>query len=722
MVRMLKDLSVGQTLLGAFFVVAVLCGVTGYVGLRGMAGLEGYVDRMHAERVVPVDRLKRVSDSYTLDILQASHGLAAGTLTAERAQRRIRDARSTIDAEWSAFVRQPHNDAARALVRDADTLIRDADDSLDGLVRVIGSGDADAVSAYTATALYPVLEPITGKLSDLFALQVREASHEANAARHASDRTRNTTWAVVVLAVFSAFGFGTVVSRAIARALTQMTEAANQLARGDLDIAVAWESKGEVGILADAFRRMALAQREIAGAAVQLAAGDLTVEIEPRSDRDVLSESFVTLRDVVRDMTTEARTLAHAAAAGDLGRRGDAERFHGAYRDLVQGINDIIDGMTEPLNEAAAVLERLAQKDLTVRMTGNYQGDHARIMAALNTAMDDMEAALSQIAASADQVASAASQVGAGSQSLAQGTSEQASSLEEISASLKEMTSITRQNALNAREGDSLSESARATAQQGVQSMERLAEAMDRIQTSSDQTARIVKTIDEIAFQTNLLALNAAVEAARAGDAGRGFAVVAEEVRALAMRSADAARNTSELIEGAVANAHSGATLSDEVVANLRHIAERVDQVRSVVAGIAASSDQQSEGIAHVTMSVEQVNAVTQTAAANAEESASASEELSSQAVVMKGLVGEFELADTLPRRPLRHAQKAWQAGVARRDTAAPGAPAAPGAGKRRVPAGRSGRPNGGAVALGFDPASVIPLSDEDDLRTLEDF
>ena len=543
----------------------------------------------------------------------------------------------------------------------------------------------------------------------LHELAVRDAGANAELARDAYESARVWTWSIVILSIISALALGHLVSRAITGALEQMTAAADQLARGDLEISVAWESKGEVGILADSFRRMAAAHREIAYAAVQIAAGNLDVELKPRSERDVLTQSFITLRDAVRDMTSEAHTLAAAATAGDFNRRGDAERFRGEYRNLVQGINNIIDGMTAPLNEAAAVLGRLAQKDLTVRMTGSYQGDHARIMSSLNTAMDDMEAALSQIAACADQVASAASQVGAGSQTLAQGTSEQASSLEEISANLQEMTSMTKQNALSAREVDALSESARGIAHEGVHSMERLADAMERIRISSDQTAKIVKTIDEIAFQTNLLALNAAVEAARAGEAGRGFAVVAEEVRALAMRSAEAARTTAELIEDAVASARGGSSLSAEVATNLRAIAQRVDGVRTMIADIAASTDQQSQGIAQVTVAMEQVNAVTQTAAANSEESASASEELSSQAYVMKSLVGEFALTNSAPRRRVRPPVRTWPVAVMNRN-GTPDVRALNG----------SSRANGASHR--FDPETVIPFGDESDMRTLEDF
>jgi methyl-accepting chemotaxis protein len=711
MIRWVKDLSVAQTLLGVFLIISFLCGMAGYVGLRGMAQAGGYVDRLHTERLVPLAQLKVVADGYGERIVRTSHRYAAGVISGEQARREIAAARLAIDERWAVFVPMNRSAEARSVARDAEALMREANSAVDRLEGALERGDRELLAQYNARELYAALEPVSEKLSQLLQLQLRESADEVAAAQRAYRSARMTTAFIVLLGVLLAMLLGFVVSRAITGALGQMTEASDRLARGDLDIAVAWESKGEVGLLADSFRRMAGAQREIAGAAAQIAAGNLDVQIEPRSEQDVLSRSFITLRDAVRDMTLEARDLAQAAAAGDLSRRGEVQRFRGAYRDLVQGVNDIIDGMARPMNEAAAVLERLAQKDLTVRMSGEFQGDHAAIMAALNTAMDNMEAALSQIAASADQIASAASQVGAGSQSLAQGTSEQASSLEEISANLQEMTGMTKQNALSAREGDRLSESARATAHQGVASMERLADAMDRIRASADQTAKIVKTIDEIAFQTNLLALNAAVEAARAGEAGKGFAVVAEEVRALAMRSAEAARTTSDLIEGAVTNAHAGAQLSGEVVANLRELAERADTVRAMVSDIASSSDQQSQGIAQVTIAVEQVNAVTQTAAANSEESAAAAEELSGQALVMKSLVGEFRVADAGPRRR-QPGPAAWSGGGARRSHVSADPASAGGLlfNGRKLPVHR------------LDPERVIPFGDDEDLRTLEDF
>ncbi|MEE8586704.1 MAG: methyl-accepting chemotaxis protein, partial [Acidobacteriota bacterium] len=338
------------------------------------------------------------------------------------------------------------------------------------------------------------------------------------------------------------------------------------------------------------------------------------------------------------------KLLIEAMKAGDLSYRADLEKLDDQSRPMVEGVHEVIEAIVEPIQEASQVLDQLAQRDLTARVTGDYQGDHAKIKESLNTAIDNLAESLSQVNQSASQVASASGQISSGSQAMAQGSSEQASTLEEISSSLQEVSAMTKQNTANAQEARGLTEAANAATGKGVENMGRLSEAIERIKASSDETAKIVKTIDEIAFQTNLLALNAAVEAARAGDAGRGFAVVAEEVRNLAMRSADAAKSTSGLIEESVKNAESGVAMNAEVLASLKEINSQVEKVAQVTTEIAAASEQQNEGLEQVNTAVEQVNEVTQQGAANAEESAATAEELTSQAEEMLGLVATFKL------------------------------------------------------------------------------
>lgn len=239
------------------------------------------------------------------------------------------------------------------------------------------------------------------------------------------------------------------------------------------------------------------------------------------------------------------------------------------------------------------------------------------------------------VSSGASQVSSAAAQVSSASQALAEGATEQAASLEEISSSLEEVASMTQQNADNALAANTLAEEARNAVDDGNECMGRMSIAINDIQDSSQQTAKIIKVIDEIAFQTNLLALNAAVEAARAGEAGRGFAVVAEEVRNLAIRSAEAAKNTAEMIEYAVKNANNGVEIAAEVSTVLAEIVSRMDKTTELSGEIAAASQEQAQGIEQVSTAVAQMNNVTQQNSASAEESASASEEMRGQAEQM---------------------------------------------------------------------------------------
>ncbi|MEI8195066.1 MAG: methyl-accepting chemotaxis protein, partial [Phycisphaerae bacterium] len=224
----------------------------------------------------------------------------------------------------------------------------------------------------------------------------------------------------------------------------------------------------------------------------------------------------------------------------------------------------------------------------------------------------------------------------------AQGASEQAAALEETTSALEEMSSMTRKNAETAEEASNLSTQTKLVADKGNDAMAKMTTAIQEIQKSASDTAKIIKVIDEIAFQTNLLALNAAVEAARAGEAGKGFAVVAEEVRNLAMRSAEAAKNTASLIEGSVESAKHGVTIAADVGKNLEEITTATTKVNSLVAEIAAASKEQAQGIGQVNTAVSQMDKVTQATAANAEESASASEELNSQAEQMRDMVREL--------------------------------------------------------------------------------
>jgi methyl-accepting chemotaxis protein len=305
-----------------------------------------------------------------------------------------------------------------------------------------------------------------------------------------------------------------------------------------------------------------------------------------------------------------------------------------------------------------------------------------------------------------EQVASASGQVSSASQSLAEGASEQSSSLEETSSSLEEMASMTKQNADNANQADTLMKEANQVVGRANQSMGDLTTSMEDISKASEETSKIIKTIDEIAFQTNLLALNAAVEAARAGEAGAGFAVVADEVRNLAMRAADAAKNTSNLIEDTVKKVKDGGDIVKTTNEAFTEVSTSASKVGELVGEIAAASNEQAQGIEQVNKAVAEMDKVTQQSAANAEESASASEEMNAQAEQMKGVVEE--LAAIVGRRADRSAGSGKQSTVGNKTKASTR--------KTLTAPAKMLRDKEGAVHEGREvkPDEVIPMDEGD--------
>lgn len=526
--------------------------------------------------------------------------------------------------------------------------------AFDSAAAVRTAGNIELAESMLSNSVLPTLRSYTQAIDSLVLVQ-----NEALVAQGAIANRQALTgiWLIAGLCIVALI-IGLSVARqiyvSITHPLARLTLAANQLADGECaKIVVDEGARDEVAVLTNAMQRMADANSDLAQVAHSLAAGDTSVSVRIRSERDVLGKAMAQVKETLDALGGEIQHLTEAAVDGHLEERARSDAFDGTFRDLLNGLNDILNNLLAPVSEARETLGRLAARDLSARMSTDWRGDHAVLAHSLNTAATALDATLSEVAASADQVNSAALQIADGSQSLARGSSDQAASLEEISAGLQEVGSVTNHNAEGAAEASELSTQAQQSSARGVREMERLSAVILRIKESSDSTAKIVRTIDEIAFQTNLLALNAAVEAARAGDAGRGFAVVAEEVRALALRSAEAAKQTASLIEQSVITANEGVEVNGLVLEQLTEIDSRVARVTQVMAEVATASHQQRDSIKEITKAVDLMNGVTQSVAANAEESASASEELAGQATTMNGLVSEFTLTDSSSNRSI---------------------------------------------------------------------
>lgn len=312
-----------------------------------------------------------------------------------------------------------------------------------------------------------------------------------------------------------------------------------------------------------------------------------------------------------------------------------------SFRITSRGLHGVVSDLTYLMDEMAN-----GNFNIRTRAEEMYVGDFQPILESIRRMNKNLSSTLSQINDASDQVASGAEQVSSGAQGLSQGATEQASSVQELAATINEISEQVRLTADNAKEAKGQVEDAGTELSRSNQSMEEMMQAMSEISSKSSEIGKIIKTIEDIAFQTNILALNAAVEAARAGEAGKGFAVVADEVRNLASKSAEAAKNTTRLIEGSIAAVEDGTRIAEQTAGALSATVESTKKAVATVEKISDAAEQQAESVAEVTQGVDQISSVVQTNSATAEESAAASEELSGQSQILKGLVNRFQLRD----------------------------------------------------------------------------
>ncbi len=367
---------------------------------------------------------------------------------------------------------------------------------------------------------------------------------------------------------------------------------------------------GNINELIDAF----VAPIEVTARYVErISKGDLPPRIEEqyRGDFNLTKQNLNTLITAMNGLVSEVDEMTSAAKSGDLEKRGDPQQFAGVWRELVHGINDTLDAVTEPLQEFSQVMRSIAKGDLAVASRKQYQGEFADLQDNINATVAKLKEVISAIQASGDAVSSVANEISDGNQSLRLRTEDQASNLKSTSKTMENMTQVVRQNADSAQRAKDKVVEARDTARRGGDVVGRAVRAMDDINASSARIADIINVINEIAFQTNLLALNAAVEAARAGEEGKGFAVVASEVRNLAGRSATAAKEINDLIQDSVAKVEEGSRLVHESGKTLDEIVSAVADVTDIVTEISVSSQEQSVSIEEVNQAVAAMDAMT---------------------------------------------------------------------------------------------------------------
>jgi methyl-accepting chemotaxis protein len=501
----------------------------------------------------------------------------------------------------------------------------------------------DVANAQRETsAAYAAIEPIIERINKT----VRELNANATTANLESraDTALQIQSAIVLIALLVS-GFAWWIGRSIARPVTAITGVMGQLAQGNLEVAVPGSDRDdELGAMAKAvlvFRDSAIERDRLEAQAR-----------DQKSQAEAMREAATA--KVMNEFDAAVGGIVKAALAGDFSQRVPLEGKDGIIRNLAHALNTMCDNLGKAFDDMVRMLAALSKGDLTARITANYQGAFASLKDNANATAHRLSETVAEIKLAAREVSSASAEIATSTSNLSQRTEEQAASLERTSAAMEEISSIVKKNAENAQQASQRASHARGAADHGGQVVTSAVEAMSRIDGASQKMADIISVIDEIARQTNLLALNAAVEAARAGEAGRGFAVVATEVRSLAQRASQAAKDINELITNSSGQVREGVELVNRAGTALNEIVGSIKSVADIVSDIASASAEQATGLDQIKEALTEMDTATQQNSALVEENAATAKTLADQSAAMGEQVGFFQTEDMRrsPGRP----------------------------------------------------------------------
>jgi len=637
----MKNLSVNLRL---FLLVALLSSVSilvGLMGLRGMSESVAGLRTVYEDRVVPLRDLKVIADLYAVNIVDTTHKVRNGNIDWAEARKSFEQARKGITEKWTVYKGTYLVEQEIKLVKEIEPMLFAAESTLNALQVILDKEDMPGITRFTVETLYPVIDPISTKFSELIEVQLDVAKAEYENSRDQYESSRATKIGLLAAGTLTGILLAFWIVGSVIRPLRQVQEAAQQVSKNfDYATRLQVNQMDEVGATARAFNTLLEAQQTAIGqvnrVVQHLANGDLSQRIEGdmQGDLALMKSSINNSLDSVQRTMSGFNGLSQALLQGQFDHHIDYRDSRGEFRQSLEQASMALQSLHRMIGNVDEVMGSVAQGDLTQRVEIEATGDLMRLKRNINSSLESLAQALSAVHNSTRQVAAAANQTSTAIGQISDGAQNQTHAIGQVALAIKHtaesVTDVSRNTAIASQK----SRESMAIMQTGMGKMTHMVEVVNNISVHSDKINKITEVIEKIANKTNLLSLNAAIEAARAGEHGKGFSVVAEEVGKLAASSAESSQEIARLVQEAVAETSRAVQVVQEVSRDMSMIEQGSQETDQMLQRISSALEQQSAAVEEINSNL---NSLDRIAISNA----SASEEITATVIELSKLADQ---------------------------------------------------------------------------------
>ncbi len=656
----LNNVKIGAKLIIGFVLVAAIAAGIGTVGVLKIKTITVADTLLYEKATAPMTDVIQMTSSFQRIRVAARDGILAGTPA--QAQGFVDQAKvlqgltlKALASHAASVIDDQDKKNLEAVKvafdeywRQAERVNQLAVQNKDAEALAVMGGDAKAATVAMQTAL------------DALSTYMVDAGKKISDTNAVTANSAVTMMMILIaIGVVVALWLGVFLARMISKPIGQVVRMLEEMGKGHLGLRLKLDRKDEIGVMAQAMDGFADdLQVTVVGTMKKIAAGDLSTDVPAKDGQDEIRPALEQMTKALRGLVAETGMLAKAAVDGKLANRANASKFQGGYHDIVEGVNQMLDAVTTPINEAAKVLARVAGQDLRAQVEGQYTGDHAAMKTSINTMIVDLRKSIAAIGtnsqhvgAAAEELSSISEQMAANSEETATQTGVVSAASEEVSRNLTVVAASSEEMLASIREIAKSSNEAAKMAKNAVEVADRTNQTVKTLGDSSEEIGKVIKVITSIAEQTNLLALNATIEAARAGDAGKGFAVVANEVKELAKETAKATEEISQKIE-AIQNETKGAVTA---IGQISQLITQIDDVSNTIASaveeqtattneIGRNITEAARGSAEIARNVSSVADAAHAASQGASDTQKAARSLTEMAAQLQTLVGKFSV------------------------------------------------------------------------------